>query len=160
MSKAYLSLGSNIGDKKKNLEEAYKILESCGLKISQKSSFYETEPVGYLDQDLFVNAVIEVITDKSPLALLDDCQKVEKQLKRQRLIRWGPRIIDVDILLYDDIKVNNDRLIIPHKEMKKRGFVLIPLMEIAPDITIEGQPINSLIKKIEDPGVRVINDAR
>lgn len=160
MSKAYLSLGSNIGDKKKNLEEAYKILESCGLKISQKSSFYETEPVGYLDQDLFVNAVIEVITDKSPLALLDDCQKVEKQLKRQRLVRWGPRIIDVDILLYDDIKINNDRLIIPHKEMKKRGFVLIPLMEIAPDITIEGQPINSLIKKIEDPGVRVINDAR
>lgn len=159
MHKAYLSLGSNIGDRKKNILKGYEILESCGLIISKQSSFYETEPVGYLDQDLFVNSVIEVKTDKPPLALLLDCQEVEKRLKRQRLIKWGPRIIDVDILLYDDIQMNDEKLIIPHKEMKNRGFVLIPLLEIAPDLMIQGEAIKDLVNSIKKPGVQVMKNA-
>ena len=157
MNKAYLSLGSNIGDSKENIIRAYDIIENNGVRIIKKSSFYETDPYGYEEQDVFINSVIEVETKLSHYELLEVCHKVEKELKRKRIIRWGPRTIDVDILLFNDIILNDAKLIIPHKEMKKRAFVLIPLLEIDNNLEIDGEKISDIIKNIDTNSVRLIN---
>ena len=159
MKKAYLSLGSNICDKKKNLEEALTSLKSR-LKIINISSYYETEPVDYKDQDWFLNIVAEVETDLTPYELLDYCQSIEKDMKRVKKIRFGPRNIDVDILLYEDFKSEEEKLTIPHPRMKERAFVMIPLFEIAPDILIEGHPIASIIKNLNGEEVRKVQECQ
>jgi 2-amino-4-hydroxy-6-hydroxymethyldihydropteridine diphosphokinase len=158
MNKAYLSLGSNMGDSKDNIIKAYKIIENNNVKIIKKSSFYETDPYGYENQNVFVNSVIEVETKLNHYELLEICHIVEKELKRKRIIKWGPRTIDVDILLFNDIKLNDEELIIPHKEMKKRAFVLIPLLEIKNDIEINGKRVKDIIKDIDINGVRLIKN--
>ncbi|MDD2497409.1 MAG: 2-amino-4-hydroxy-6-hydroxymethyldihydropteridine diphosphokinase [Desulfitobacteriaceae bacterium] len=128
---AYLSLGSNLGDKETNLQKAVDLIGKIpGVQIKAKSSLYQTDPVGYLEQDCFLNAVLKVETSLSPLELLDKTQEVEKALGRKRLIHWGPRSIDIDILLYNQETILLPRLTVPHPEMHKRGFVLVPLNEI------------------------------
>lgn len=133
----FLSLGSNIGDRFDYLRQAVKLLDDHSeICVEAVSSWYETEPVGYTDQPGFINIAVKITTTLEPHPLLDICQAVEKELNRIRLIHWGPRTIDIDILLYNEQKIISDRLIIPHERMYERSFVLIPLMEIHPEAHI------------------------
>ena len=134
MVKAYLALGSNVGDRKARLRAALTFLEdNKDIKVEKASSLYESEPVGPVKQGNFYNMVVEIGTNLAPEALLKTCQLLEQRLKRKKTVRWGPRTIDLDILLYDSLEVNLEELIIPHPEMKNRAFVLVPLLEIAPE---------------------------
>jgi len=137
---AYIALGSNMGDKIGTCRRAIELLGRAG-SVSKVSSFYSTEPVGYADQEDFVNAVVEIRTELSPSALLACCHVIEDELGRKRLVRWGPRTIDLDILLYGDQVIDDRELTIPHPLMTARAFVLIPLSEIAP------QAVHPVLKK-------------
>ncbi|MGI2269879.1 2-amino-4-hydroxy-6-hydroxymethyldihydropteridine diphosphokinase [Staphylococcus cohnii] len=136
MSYAYLGLGSNVGDRETQLNQAIHILnEREGINVTQTSLIYETDPVGYVEQPQFLNQCIEIQTTLTPRDLLNACLETEQQLHRVRDIRWGPRTLDVDILLFDKQIINEDDLVIPHPRMLERSFVLIPLNDIAPDFT-------------------------
>jgi 2-amino-4-hydroxy-6-hydroxymethyldihydropteridine diphosphokinase len=129
----YLSLGSNLGDKKLNCERALAELERRGIgMIRSLSLYYMTEPVDYTDQDWFVNAAAGMETDLSPQDLLAALKQVQGDLgTKEKAVRFGPRIIDLDILLYDDLVMREGDLVIPHERMHQRAFVLIPLCDIA-----------------------------
>lgn len=132
---AYIGLGSNMGDKTANLKRAIEELGKVpGSKVLAVSSLYKTEPVGDVEQDWFVNAAAEIETGLAPQELLKMLLDIEKRLGRVREIEWGPRIIDLDILLYDDLVMDEEELVIPHPFLQKRGFVLVPLAEIAPEV--------------------------
>lgn len=148
LNSVYLSLGSNLGDKEGHLKEVVQAIgEIPGVKISGKSSLYQTDPVGYTDQDCFLNAVLRIETDLNPLDLLNKTQEIENRLGRKRIIHWGPRTIDIDILLFNQEIVSLPRLIIPHGEMHKRLFVLVPLNEIDENAVI---PSLGLVKDVLD----------
>ncbi len=149
---AYIALGSNLGDKMATCRKALDLLVRAG-RITKVSSFYCTEPVGYPNQDDFINAVVELETGLSPLALLAACHVIEDELGRSRLVHWGPRPIDLDILLYGDQIVNSAELTIPHPLMAKRGFVLVPLSEIAP------QTVHPVLRKKAVDLLNKLNDA-
>ncbi|MDD5131562.1 MAG: 2-amino-4-hydroxy-6-hydroxymethyldihydropteridine diphosphokinase [bacterium] len=127
----YLGLGTNLGNKRKNIKEAIRLLRR-DVKIVKVSSLYKTKPVGYLDQPDFLNAVAEIKTSLTPLQLLRQVKSIERIMGRTRTARWGPRLIDIDILLYEGKKIKHSKLIIPHPQINKRNFVLKPLKEIAP----------------------------
>lgn len=130
---AYLSIGSNMGDKKENLMQAIRLLEADEeTTVIRQSAFIQTEPYGYTDQDEFLNGALELQTLRSPEELLELIGQIEQRLKRERVIHWGPRTIDLDIILYNDEVIQTEKLTIPHVEMAKRMFVLEPLCEIAP----------------------------
>lgn len=132
---SYLGLGSNLGNRIKNLEIVILALSKhSNIQVTASSSFYETEPVGYKEQKWFVNQVIQIKTSLSPTDLLEAIQKMEECFGRRRTIRWGPRTVDIDILLYGDLIMNNSSLSIPHPHLAKRRFVLVPLAEIAPSL--------------------------
>ncbi|KAB7663140.1 2-amino-4-hydroxy-6-hydroxymethyldihydropteridine diphosphokinase [Bacillus sp. B1-b2] len=156
---AYLSLGSNIGERHRFLEEAVKLVDShLNVKVVNVSSIYETDPVGYEEQDLFLNIVIKVVTSLNAFDLLALCQEVELELGRKRIIRWGPRTIDLDILLYNQDNIESEKLYIPHPRMEERLFVLIPLLEIAPNLSLPNRSISlkEYIELLHDKeGVRV-----
>jgi dihydroneopterin aldolase/2-amino-4-hydroxy-6-hydroxymethyldihydropteridine diphosphokinase len=130
--RAYIGLGSNIGDKEENLNSALQLMNSGTTTVEKVSSFYGTKPVGYEDQDNFVNCAAEIKTLLTPKELIKFLLHIEKELKRERIIRWGPRTIDLDVLLYDDIITSFEEIIIPHPRMHERLFVLKPLSDIAP----------------------------
>jgi len=131
--RGYLGLGSNLADREKNLKNAIKALNSHpGIRVTAKSSFHNTAPVGYLHQNKFLNAVVEIETTLEPEELLDAVLLTEKNLGRVRREHWGPRIIDIDILALDNLVYDSERLSIPHPLMHERRFVLVPLAEIAP----------------------------
>lgn len=135
MNTAYLSLGSNIGDRLAMLTEAVRLLsEHPAIAVKAVSSIYETDPVGYTDQEAFLNLALEIGTTLPASELLDVCQSIEEQLERKRIIRWGPRTIDLDILLYNQDNMETERLTVPHPRMHERAFVLVPLLEIAPQL--------------------------
>ncbi len=137
--RVYLGLGSNLGDRRKNLLAALRLLDGMeGVRVTEVSAVYETEPWGVQEQPDFLNLVAVVSTSRSPRAMLAACGEVEKRLCRVREERWGPRVIDVDILLYDDIRVEEEDLVIPHPRMLEREFVLVPLLELQPDISLPG----------------------
>ena len=132
-NKVYLSLGSNIGKREEYIQKAIEAIEKTeGIEVLKKSGLYETTPVGYLEQDLFLNAVIKIETNFSAREILKIINKIEAELDRKREIRWGPRTIDIDILIFSDKKINepDPDLIVPHKEILNRLFVLVPLIEI------------------------------
>ena len=131
---AYIALGSNIGDREQHLKNALAKIEELGefVKLEKISSFYNTAPVGYVEQPDFLNAVVKVKTILEPEELLSILQEIENTEGRERKIHWGPRTLDLDILLFDDMVINTDTLVVPHPEMTKRDFVLVPLCEIAP----------------------------
>lgn len=131
--KAYLGIGSNLGSKEENLKRAIQLLqEDADTRVTKTSSFYVTEPVGGVEQDDFLNGALEIETMRSPEELLEIIGTIETELKRVRTVHWGPRTIDVDILLYDQEIYQSETLMIPHVEMANRDFVLDPLNEIAP----------------------------
>lgn len=144
--KAYLSIGTNEGDRYLNLQEALSCLNHASeIIIKTKSSIYETEAWGVVDQALFLNMVVEIDTVLDPSSLLQVCQDIENKLGRQRVIHWGPRKIDIDILLYAGFTIQTEELIIPHPYMEMREFVLSPLREIAPELILpSGRPVGDV----------------
>src|SRR5690554_3167182 len=151
MARVYLSLGSNLGDKVNYLKQAVEHLQKHEkIIITKTSSLYETSPVDYENQDNFINQVIEIETTLSPYELLAYCQEIENNLGRKRIIRFGPRTIDLDILLYNDLQLNEEDLIIPHPRMTNRAFVLIPLFEINKNIFINDVAISDLVERIKE----------
>jgi len=133
MSTAYIGIGSNLGNKKENCKQALRLLEENGVRVKKQSKMYVTEPWGIKDQPKFINMAIEVETDKRPDELLGILKNIEKHMGRIETIKWGPRVIDLDMLLYDDLIIETPLLEIPHPFMHEREFVLKPLAEIASD---------------------------
>ncbi|WP_026583024.1 2-amino-4-hydroxy-6-hydroxymethyldihydropteridine diphosphokinase [Bacillus sp. J33] len=156
---AYIAIGSNIGNRFNNLKEAIaRINRLPGIEVVNASSIYETDPVGYENQEQFLNMVIHVSTALNPLELLDACLETELTLGRKREIRWGPRTIDLDILLYNHENIETEKLIVPHPRMHERAFVLIPLLEIDSSIRLPKmeRPLRSILEDIPDrEGVRI-----
>ena len=144
----YIALGSNMGDKENYLNDAITKINSDSMCMVDKASdFITTKPYGYKEQDDFLNAVIKVETLYSPMMLLDFLQKIEQEAQRVRHIHWGPRTLDLDILLYDDLIIDEDTLIVPHPDMTNRAFVLMPLNQIAPHQVhpVYGKSIHELL---------------
>ncbi|MFH1359605.1 MAG: 2-amino-4-hydroxy-6-hydroxymethyldihydropteridine diphosphokinase [Candidatus Omnitrophota bacterium] len=138
MAIAYLGLGSNLGNREQNILQAIKLLEDHSIRVTKRAHIIETEPEGGPPQCLFLNTVIEVTTSLDPHELLSLIKTIEQKLGRTKTVRNGPRTIDMDVLLYDDIALNEPDLIIPHPRMHQRNFVLQPLKEIAPQ-HVEGK---------------------
>ena len=139
VARVYLGLGSNLGDRADNLAQAIRRLgqpppRDGTLRPLRASSIYETAPWGYADQPAFLNCVLEAETNLAPLALLALGQRVERELGRQPTFRYGPRLVDVDILLYGDLVLDLPQLQVPHPRMAQRAFVLVPLAELAPEL--------------------------
>lgn len=153
MPRIFLGIGSNLGDREASLQEAVEMI-SGKVRILKVSSLYETEPVGYLDQPWFLNLVLEGETDLLPRELLSFTQSVEQAMKRVKTIRWGPRTIDVDILLYEGVTMDSPELTIPHPRMKERNFVMVPLLEIAPEILIDGEPAAGILSRLNGEEIR------
>jgi 2-amino-4-hydroxy-6-hydroxymethyldihydropteridine diphosphokinase len=153
MSRVYLGLGTNLGDTESNLDRALRSL-SEKITILKKSSLYETEPVGFKDQPWFLNMVAEAETDLSPSGLLGVTQGIERDMKRVRTIINGPRIIDIDILLYGDEHIDAEGLTIPHPRMQERAFVMVPLLEISPGLVISGKSIKEIMADFSGEKIR------
>jgi len=147
--RAFLGLGSNLGDRAHYLNEAISALDETLIKVVATSQIYETEPWGLMDQPLYWNQVIEVETSLKPLELLHVCQDIEHRLGRERKIHWGPRTIDIDLLIYDNIVSESEELILPHPYLEERAFVLAPLREIAPELVL---PSGRSITKVYGEG--------
>lgn len=145
--RAWLGLGSNLGDREGNLRRALESLSAAGdVEIIRVSSVYETAPVGMTEQPDFLNLVAGVRTALDPHALLRRCLEVEDALGRVREERWGPRLIDVDVLLYEDEVVDTQELVLPHPEMLRRAFVLAPLLELEPGLRMpDGSPASDAL---------------
>ena len=159
MVKAYLGLGSNMGNKRENINRAVELLDTGeNIIVTGLSSYYETEPVGYLDQDLFLNIVVEINTNLGPYELLDYCNNIEKELKRKRTITWGPRTIDIDILCYEGLSSREDKLSVPHPRMMERAFVMVPLYELTKDIIIDGMAIRDIMQDLDTQGIRKLSE--
>lgn len=131
MKQVFLSLGSNVGDRVAHIRQAFALLANVGIEVRRASSFYQAEPVDFLPQRWFVNCVAEVGTDLMPLRLLKTLQAVERAIGRRPGIPKGPRPIDIDILLYENVVVRSRALTIPHARLSERRFVLVPLRELA-----------------------------
>ena len=156
MAIVYLSLGSNKGDRIGFVQQATSLLNGYeNINVVQSSSLYETEPWGVESDNWFVNAVIQVSTSLSPRTLLSHCQKIENVLGRNREKegRYGDRNIDIDILLYDNLIVSEQDLIIPHVHFHERAFTLVPMLEIAPDVVhpVYKKTITALYEELENP---------
>ena len=150
--RAYLGLGSNLGDKKAYLDYAIQRLnEEKDCRVEKVSEYLVTEPYGGIEQDDFLNACLLLKTQMSPEELLEKLHEIEKEAHRERNVRWGPRTLDLDILLYDNLVMENEELIIPHIEMHMREFVLKPLSEIAPNIRhpIYKKTVSQLLKELK-----------
>jgi 2-amino-4-hydroxy-6-hydroxymethyldihydropteridine diphosphokinase len=130
----YLSLGSNVGDREANLRAAIAVIEGAGVRVRRVSSLYETEPVDFLEQPWFLNCVVEGETESKPLALLRTLREIEVKMGSKKLIAKGPRLLDMDILLYGEETIDTPELQVPHPRMMNRRFVLRPLAEIAPEL--------------------------
>jgi 2-amino-4-hydroxy-6-hydroxymethyldihydropteridine diphosphokinase len=153
----HLGLGSNVGDRRANLQAAVDALPAHGVQVVASSSVYDTEPVGaVLDQPEFLNAVVRVETSLEPEALLDACKAVERELGRQAGgVRHGPRPIDVDVLLLGDVAFASERLRLPHAEVTSRRFVLVPLLELSPEVALpDGSPVADALRAL-GPGQAV-----
>jgi 2-amino-4-hydroxy-6-hydroxymethyldihydropteridine diphosphokinase len=143
MPTVYIALGSNIGERENNLHQALDLLAESGLKIKKVSIFYETEPVDYLDQAWFLNAVLEADTALPAVDLLRTLRAIETSMGSKKAFAKGPRLIDLDLLLYANESLNTLELQIPHPRMLDRRFVLVPLAEIAPNLKHPSWPVTA-----------------
>jgi len=151
---AIIALGSNIGDKVGALGDAAALLEAHReIDILGRSNLYRTEAWGEEDQDWFVNACLSVATTLSPLALLHTCQDIENEMGRVREKRWGPRVIDLDILVYKDVVQGSAELTLPHPLITERAFVLVPLNDIAPQLILKGKAVSEWVAASDSSGV-------
>lgn len=152
---AYIALGSNLGDKKAYLDGAVQALrKTVGCQVEKVSSYLETEPYGGVEQDNFLNACLRLRTLLTPQELLDELHRIEQEAHRERLVHWGPRTLDLDLLLYDDEVFETDTLIVPHVEMHLRDFVLIPMAELAPNLRhpILQKTMTELVRELNREG--------
>lgn len=151
---AIVALGSNIGDKTANIDRAIALLTGReDVQLSRRSRDYRTPPWGKTDQDWFVNACISVDTSLDPHALLRRCLDVEEAMGRKRAEKWGPRIIDLDVLVFGDVMLDEAELTLPHPQITKRAFVLAPLADVAPDLVIEGRSVAQWLSAIDREGI-------
>jgi len=151
----FLSLGSNLGDREKNLIHALAFLEREGVEILKISSLYETQPVDSPDQPWFYNQLVEASAKSNPESFLDLIKKIEHKMGRKRIQKKGPRIIDIDIILAEGKVIRKKELKIPHPRMEKRNFVLLPFMEISPDTVhpVLNEDMKTLLKKSDDRSI-------
>ena len=158
----FLGVGTNLGNKAKNILQAYQHLEKSGVKILRKSALYHSEAWGIRDQDSFFNTVIEVEFNGRPKDLLDICLEVEKKMGRERIYKWGPRLIDIDIICFHDVFVRSRNLSLPHPYYTERAFVLAPLAELEPNWIdkTSGKGIKDLLMEIpaEDACVKIAEE--
>jgi 2-amino-4-hydroxy-6-hydroxymethyldihydropteridine diphosphokinase len=157
-ARAYLALGSNMGNREENLRQAVQTLHRHDhIRVEAVSPIYETDPVGYVDQEAFLNMVVAVETQLTPERLLREVLAIEQQLGRVRTIRWGPRTIDIDVLLYDHVQLVSEELRIPHPAMTERAFVLVPLRDVwvGGPLPVFNNTIEHYLEQTEDhKGVR------
>lgn len=155
MSVSYLSLGSNMGDRKALLDQAIELLNAhASIEVSRVSSFYETAPWGGVEQEAFMNIALKIETTLTPLDLLDACQGIELALNRERIIRWGPRTIDIDLLSYDEKRMMLERLELPHPRMFERAFVLAPLLDVLEGETLYDVFVRKELDRIDDQEIK------
>jgi 2-amino-4-hydroxy-6-hydroxymethyldihydropteridine diphosphokinase len=156
-----LGIGGNVGDVRSNMRAALKLLgENENVRIMLVSSIYRTPPWGKKDQPAFLNICVEISTCLKPEKLLDLCHVVERVLKRERVVKWGPRTIDIDILFLGEVSCELTNLIIPHPRILARAFVLVPLAEIAPKRMLEGKTIDHWHSACDDSGISKIAEGR
>ena len=159
MAEALLALGGNIGDARATLDRAVaRLCDGAAIRLLARSSDYRTPPWGVEDQDPFVNLCLTVATDLPPRALLDRALAVERELGRNRLKeqRWGPRPIDIDIVAYDDVRLDEPGLTLPHPLALERAFVLLPLAEIAPERSIAGVRVRDALARVDTRGIECL----
>jgi 2-amino-4-hydroxy-6-hydroxymethyldihydropteridine diphosphokinase len=153
-----VALGSNLGDKSSNIDRAIALLTETGdVTLVSRSRNYATEPWGNTDQDWFINAAISVKTRLPPKALLARCKEIERRMGRVQIEKWGPRIIDLDVLVYGVVEMDDPVLVLPHPHIGARAFVLAPLMDIAPDRVIAGKSVRDMYSAIDTSGVRAVD---
>lgn len=152
-ARAFLGLGGNIGDVRATIRDALAALDAGGARLVSRSADYETPPWGKTDQQAFVNACAVVETALAPHELLALCLDVEKRLGRVRLEKWGPRVIDIDVLAYEQRVIATPDLIVPHRYMLERAFVLVPLAEIAPDLVVGGESVAEHARHFDATGI-------
>ena len=156
MSEAVLSIGSNMGDRAANLTDAVRRLGAeQGITVTAVSPFYRTAPVGPVVQDHFINGAVRITTTLAPEELMRRCLAIEAQMGRDRAnaVRWGPRLIDIDIILFDDITLQTETLELPHPRFRERAFVLVPIVDIAPEWLVAGQTLASLASTMDRAGI-------
>ena len=153
MATAYVGLGSNLGDRMTMLQMAVRRLEPLG-RVTEVSSLYETEPVGYLEQPPFLNAVVALDTALAPADLMDGLLGIERDLGRMRSFQNAPRTLDLDLLLVDDMILDTTELTLPHPRLLERAFVLVPLVELAPEMAhpVSGQSMREILGSLPDRG--------
>jgi 2-amino-4-hydroxy-6-hydroxymethyldihydropteridine diphosphokinase len=147
----YIGLGTNLGNRTLYLREAIqKLVEHKHIQLIDYSSIYETEPIGFIDQDAFLNMVIEISTNLTAKEFLHIIQEIEISLGRKREMKWGPRTLDLDILLFNQQNIMTEDLIVPHPRMQERSFVMVPLYEVNSDLVIQGRPIRDILFELKD----------
>ena len=159
-STIYLALGSNLGDRSANLQAAIAALPP-GVRVLRESPVYETPPWGLTDQPVFLNMVLKGETSLGPVELLHQLKNLETRLGRQPSVRWGPRLIDIDILFYADLVLEIQGLILPHPHLHERAFVLVPLADLAPDLLhpVFGRSVRDLLAGVDASGVKIYEPA-
>lgn len=159
LSTAYLGLGGNLGDPAANMAAALRALDAHPhIAVEAVSSLYRTPPWGLTEQPDFINSAARVKTRLSPRELLALCLDVERELKRERRERWGPRLIDIDVLIHGTASLEEDGLVLPHPRMHERAFVLVPLKEIAPDLAIKGKSLDVWLDHLETSDIKRLSE--
>ena len=156
----YLALGTNLGDRLANLHAAINLLSQSSIVHRQSSHVYETPPWGYTDQPAFLNMAVKCETDLDAASLLKRLKQIEVQVGRVESFHWGPRLIDIDILFYDNLVMDTPQLVIPHPRLHERAFVLIPLADIAPDLVhpVLDKTIRELLQAVDRSGIQRASD--
>ncbi|MDJ0615087.1 MAG: 2-amino-4-hydroxy-6-hydroxymethyldihydropteridine diphosphokinase [Rhizobiaceae bacterium] len=157
-SEVFLGLGGNIGNVLENMAHALQYLDSASsIRVIDVSGVYKTPPWGVTDQDWFLNCCASIETTLAPTELLEKCLEIEIKLKRKRVVRWGPRSVDIDILVFGDLELETENLKIPHPRMLERSFVMLPLAEISPMLRVKEKTAMELRRELHDPDITKVD---